>query len=670
MAGWVRARGGAWVVEVGDICFDLLVARDALDFLHECLSARHYVCWASGLVIATRRTKLMMPDDVSVYFVGAPPAPVPSPALGLLLAENGHKWELAQAWLDAVWGRDTWARGRRVAHPLSLSVPPAQPLPIDSREVSLGYVFAAHMDREISTGTGQFLGSDSTNLGTCGVKYSHRAKLCVHADDEERRQFCTTRCIPRGCIIVVHLAQSLLLVANGCCRFPASAVASQCLVVVPREALSSAQEAMRELNPYVACTERMLQERPHSENLVLVSAELAGREMQLLSEQMWTRVIICDWIRVADTVLKRRAPDFAGKPSTSVMLFPCHLQIVLLTTDGILEAGPRLANFGEVSLLLGTPLLMLGSPSANRALLQTRVLRVEDQPESGEVWRYDVVELPPLLRDVQEDLAGCRSFRTTMALLLGGAATAGRSSLSSLPPATTLRQYFSLQRGAASTFAQASFDESAEHGCAVCLSDAGASAVTRCGHWFCPCCLAQALANCKQCPVCRQALVDVRDAVVCRGAALCSSFLVNLSHMLKQGDGLSHRQLLVCSFGSCMERVALLLRSSGINALAWSGNSRQLLRNLERFRAAPCVLLCDPQFLSLQWIDLADVRSILCVLPICTEERELCCQLRPILQRAPSAQLSFVSVNHASALPPETHSCECSPGCPLLVRRK
>ena len=141
-----------------------------------------------------------------------------------------------------------------------------------------------------------------------------------------------------------------------------------------------------------------------------------------------------------------------------------------------------------------------------------------------------------------------------------------------------------------------------------------------------------------------------------------------LAQLLGKGTG---RRLAVSSFGNCLERVARFLREHGSRVFSWSGNARQLMRNLKDFAEdADGVLLCDPEFLPVHLLhELAQVGTVLCLLPLNVERRELCCQLRAILLAAPHARLNFVCCRNEALLPLEKPECGCSNGdCPFLIQ--
>jgi len=671
MAGWVRARGTAWAVVVGDVELDLLVSRPEMDFLRECCGVQHFFCWASGLVVMTRLTKMMVPDDMAVYYVGLGTPPLPTPALGRMLADNARTWSLCQTWSEIVRRGDS-VRPRRVVHPLAMLAPPAKPLG-DLPEVSIGYVFGCHVEAEVTSGTSKFFGSSTTMLGSSGCCFDHRSGTCSLVRDTSRP---VEVVVARGCVVVANMASTLLLVANGACRYPQEAGA-HCLVVTPREALPGLVQALADIGPVVATCVRELPESAALPALLVVTAEVAvaSKRVPLIYDTVWDRVVICDWSRVVDTVIGRKQLRKRGSDAPPTLL-RCRLQIALTLADSIQAALDRMLFVSELGLILGVQPLLLGCPSATKDLLCDRVLRIEDENagDRAQVRRYDVIHFAPPTEEETEDSGAFSGYAATLACFLGPLASAGRKNIGTLPESMSLEGYFSERAGELTPFAEASFrDVGRERGCAICLSEGGATAVACCGHWFCARCITRTLsAGFRQCPVCRVPLPNPRDVVVQPEAPERTSYVKSLIRLLTPEDAPGKR-LVVCSFASCLERVSRALRRSGVRAVAWSGNARQLQRNLETFReSADACMLCDPDVLSLRWVeDLADVRDVFCLLPLNTERQEVCCQLRTVLLQAPRARLHFVWCGDTACLPSEKPSCECDRAfrdCPFLVQ--
>jgi hypothetical protein len=389
-----------------------------------------------------------------------------------------------------------------------------------------------------------------------------------------------------------------------------------------------------------------------SPRLLVVTAELARKPLGA----HWERVVVCDWTRVLKIL--------GGAERESVNLLPCDAQIALVLADRA-DAG----QFTEagLGLLLGVAPLQLGCPAAAKDLLCERTLRVEDSraQSRSRVCHYGTLRLEAPSDEEREESGQRSSYDSALAALLGPLRTAGRSVVPRLPKGTTAERFFLQSDPELSDFARGSFREKCRV-CAICMRESGVTAVTRCGHWFCARCIERVLGLGRQCPVCRRALpapaaVQVREP----GG---TTYLCALSRLLREGAG---RRLLVCSFGNCLERVARFLREHGSGVFAWSGNARQLMRNLEDFGAhADGVLLCDPEFLPVHLLHgFAQVGAVLCLLPLNVERREVCCQLRAILSSAPHARLTFVRCSLEARLPLEKPECGCSNGdCPFLIQ--
>jgi hypothetical protein len=605
MAGWLCASRATLGVQVDDNLLDLLVNGEDATFLEHCAERD---CWISGAVIMTRRAKLMVPHEVSLFGQGE--CPRPSAVLARMLAENMRASHAREAWLEVISAPPL----RRPVHPMARTLPPRA---LDE-PASLGYIFARHLDADIASGTSRFFLSAQTPLGSSGWAYDHERRECV------RLQGALAPHTPKGAAIVADEPQVLLRALRGCCLLGAA------LVVAPREALAGARHALLDLAPRVACCERDLQEPP---DLLLVSAELLAKRHAYFVARRWRRVLLVDWPRV----VQHLSP-------CDVTLLPCDLQISLLMSQ---QEPPRLA------LLLGCAEQCLATPEAARALLRERVLRLR-LPAQRRVLRYSLEHAPPATARERDEAAAFEGFDAQLAELLGSASKA-RHRLPALPPDVSVAAHFR----AASSFAKRSFQADAP-GCAVCLADAGANAVTRCGHWFCGACIRRCIAASKRCPVCRVSL-GMQDVVALRDVNLGSSFLDHLAALLQRE---AQRTLVLASFGASLERVARALRARDLCAWAWSGNARQLLRNSEAFAAhEAAVLVGDAEFLALDWeLHLHAVALVVCVLPLRTDRRDICCQLRAVARSAPAARLLFLG---RANLAHERLSCA---DCPMLVQ--
>jgi hypothetical protein len=676
VAGWAVRRVASWGVLVGDLELDLLVSGPEIDFLSQCCDAQGYSCWVSGLAVMTRRTKLMVPDDLAVYNVRANAedafAP-PSAAFARTMAENSRTWTLFQTWGDILRHADV-VRSRRVVHPLALRSPPERPLG-DHPEVSIGFVFASHMQAEAQSGSSRFCGSSVTYLGTSGVGFDHGTGLCVPEDKGDA----VKHCVPRGCMVVADSAKTLLLVANGASH--ACEGSLPCLVVAAREALSALARALGDLGVTVADSARALRlatgdtqacPRATRQALVLASSELVAKHLPYLRGMQWGRVILCDWARAGAALVRA----LRGADVAQCTFVPCQVQITLAVAEDIERAPARAYNIQELALFLGLPAELLGCPNKLRALLCEKVLRVEDDAarDAPRVRRYDLVRLTPPTEEEVDDASRSRGFQKQLHLMLGPLATAGRDHIGVLPETQTIREYFA-QRGRehSGAFVDSSFGAAAENTktCPLCLDESDARAVTCCGHWFCPRCIARALSTgFRQCPVCREPLPDPRDVVVGPSPPQPTTFLDQLAAAMNELERRAQKFLLVTPFASCLERVARQLRWLGLNTWAWSGNAKQLQRNLSSFQACEGgSLLSDPAFLPLRWLDLGSVKHVLVVLPLNPEHGEVCCQLRETLLQTPDARITFL-LGSGVALPSESPSCDGERrSCPFLVEQ-
>ena len=660
MAGWVRARGTAWAVTAEQVEVDLLVSRPELMFLSEC--AKDFMCWARGLVVMTKHTKMMVPDDFSVYSVSAnahpAPGPLPTPQLGKMLAENARTWELRQTWTDII-SKENF-RARRVVHPLAMLQHPTEPLP-DVPEAYIGHVFASHVQAEVTSGSSKFFGGSASRLGNSGYVYDHARGSCKEADESCALINVT---VAKGGVVVADTGRSLMLLAAGCCHLCTEN--ARCLVVAPREALPPLLSALGSRAPEVVCCEREVTQLQSLPRLLVATAEVA-RKSQVIIQEHWNRVVVCDWMRVLKVLGNTQR-------SEEKTLFSCETQIALILADRVDADFSQFISETGLGLLLGVAPLQLGCPGATKDLLCERTLRVEDvvMQERSRVCHYSTFRLDAPSNEEKEDASHKSGYESTLAALLGPLCTAGRSSVARLPKGMTLEEFFLRSGSELSDFARGSFREQ-ERCSAICMRESGVTAVTRCGHWFCTRCIARVLVSgSQQCPVCRRALSQPPQAAVQVAGLESTTYLAALSQLLRDHRSAGKR-LVVTSFGNCLERVARFLRNNGACAVAWSGNARQLIRNLEAFAATPNgILLCDPEFLPVHLInELSEVSSVLCLLPLNVEKREVCCQLRAILLGALHARLSFVCCRDETRLPLEKPDCGCSCGdCPFLIQNQ
>lgn len=676
MAGWAVRKISNWCVHVGDLELDLLVSKPEIDFLSQCCNAQGFNCWVTGLAVMTRRTKLMVPDALAVYDVHANTDEAflpPSPVFARMMAENARTCTLCQTWSDILRHADVVCY-RRIVHPLAMLSPPERPLG-DHAEVSIGYVFASHMQAEAQSGSSRFCGSSVTPLGTSGVGFDLGTDVCVPEDRGDP----VKHCVPRGCMVVANSAKTLLLIANGASHAPEGSL--PCLVVAAREALPAVAQALGDLSVTVTDSVQALRVATGDarvspgatrQPLVVASSELVAKHLAYLRGMQWGRVILCDWARAGAAMVQHALRNV---DTTQCTFVPCHVQITLAVAEDIEREPFRAYNVQELALFLGLPVEQLGCPYKLKALLYEKVLRIEDDVprEIARIHRYDVVSLSPPTQEEVDDASRSQDFQRQIHLMLGPLANAGRDHIGVLPETQSIREYFA-QRGKehSSAFVDTSFAAAAEDKtCPLCFEESNARAVTCCGHWFCPRCITRALSTgFRQCPVCREPLPNPRDVVVGSSPSRATTFLDQLAALMQEPECQSQKLLLVTPFASCLERVARRLRQLGLDTWAWSGNTKQLQRNLASFQACEAgSLLSDPAFLPLRWLDLTSVKHVLVVLPLNPERGEVCCQLRGTLLQTPKAKITFL-LGSGVVLPCERPSCDGERrDCPLLVRQ-
>ena len=556
--------------------------------------------WASGVGIVTRRTKMLIPEELALYHIGMA-APLPSPGLGYLLAHNAQELALAAAWAEAA------LPGSRVLHPLARLTEPLEP------RAAAGQLFASHIEASVLSNTSRSFPSSGTRLGTSGAVYDHCLGACSWG--AARIDGPVTA---RGCVI--SGAPSVLLhTALGICSAGGS-----CLVVAPREALGALLDVLAPLQPTVASSARELEhlEQPAQlTKLMVCTPELARR-----TNRIWDRAVIVDWASVA--------PRLRGSQLT---LVPCQLQVALCVGRPV----PC-----ELALLLGVPQRALGALSTIRELVLERTLVLETERAEPSVVCYERIEFEGPLAEEQAESAGLEGFQRCKQRMLGSL----MESRSLRVVQGQLANHFGVN---VTSFARRSFDK--PQGCAICLADEPGTAVARCGHWFCGSCIDRSLRVAHSCPVCRTRL---RGRDVAHVSLECSSYVRQLIELMRQD-----RCLVVCSFGSALERLAKLLRALGKDAYAWSGNSTQLQTALRNVKTGAS-LLHDPQHLSLRWLQELPVERILVLLPLDSETTEACCQLRDVLPLAPSAQLQMVGWQNQGWIAMACHKCPflaCAP---------
>lgn len=675
MAGWAIERDTSWTVRVDNMELNLLLSKEEIEFLSECLR-QQIQCWVSGSVVMTRHTKMMVPYDIALYFITDAAynwSPLPSSNLGRMLADNIHSSALQRVWSEFLSSFYSPPRPSRPLHPLTLLRPPAS---MDMNwESSLGYVFTTHTHSQIVTGSGKFFGNSTCRLGNTAYAYNYASHSC---EAESRRATAPPGVIPRGCIILAHSTQALILAARGCCLAPLNA-SERCLIVAPREvypALKLMLDSIYSTSSYsIVCEQDWARILPRH-RFVIVTVQML-KQITEIASTWWDRVILCDWHELYKFLF---TAGFLRRKSDGVStLLPCQIQIALMLprkphpltsySHGVLD---------ELGLSLGVPACQLGDVDKTKELVYDRVLSIdrENGDEPSRVHKYEIVPVAPPSTEDKSAASAYGGYAWNLAVQLS-TLSQPRRTVATLPSTHTITEFFNRDAPHISPYALSSFQlKETERTCGICTRDgATVAAVTRCGHWFCVRCITQALSRgFKHCPLCRCALSGLKDVLVTdQNSYEHTTFVDSLIAFLQERMEKEQysKMLVVCSYRSSLERVACALRLKGINALSWSGNARQLSRNLDTFNRSPkCALLNDPEFLSLKWTrGYIKVQHICCLLPLDTDRVELCCQIRDVVHAAPGASLSFMWDAEICHLPQDKPTCECATcdQCPILL---
>ena len=674
-AGWLNHDTMLWSIKVGNQSVHVALTHEDLSFVRACAHA-NMSCWTSGLTVMTRNTKMMVPDDILVYRTDEAVSDVPPPLdIARKLAENTNAHAARRIWQEMLRWDAPCFRGR-IVHPIAMLqnfVSPLNTPPL----VNIGAVFAAHLQAEVRVATGWYYGTSTCRLGTTNFCFDYSLQRYATPTPE-----CPPRtpCLPRGGLIAAELPSTLLLLARGCC---ATSCSSPCLLVAPREVVPTLAKELSDLSfaLVLGLSDVVASGWPPSA-FVLTTVEVARRS-PLIRNTYWQRVVVCDWFAVAECMMnsRNRAPSAAGQLSSST-LFACETQLALTLNSALRAKAARGVRRQDLSVVLGVPLAKLGCVNDAADLISERTMRVDDSSELGgnRARHYEVLTVHPPTEEENRDASKYAGHMAVTAAQIGALSNAGRQHIAILPPSMSPQQYFKDRLGnqPLSTFVSESLDSAeADKCCAICMSEQNVAAVTKCGHWFCAPCIKRTLAQGYQaCPVCRCSFAGARDVVATkRSEHEHARFLHSLFTLLrKEATHRGAKVLVLCTFGNSLERVARSMREVGLPALAWSGNGRQLAKNIDAFlTSSPCILLHDPTFLSLQWIvGIRSITRIMCVLPLDVDKQEVCCQLAPLLNLAPDARLSFVCDGVHGGLPPEKPCAACEEACvcPFLIRQQ
>ena len=673
MSGWAHNTSqNNWCVKVGIIELSVLLSKSEQDFLKTACIIEGLSCWLTGLVVMTNRTKLMVPDEINVYRVG------PLNFQYVILSNLGQKLAISArlsnhgaSWVDALKFKSDNAPRRRL-HPLAMIAFQNQAQPIGSRpEISIGNFFATHMEAASVSRTCQLHPCTFTRLGSSDNIYDYEQNKCVILPPSS---IYNNPLIVKGGFMIANLPATLVNTAIGIVN---NQTPQKNLIICSRSSLVPIMIALDQSNiSYKCITSRaeITGIANDSFKVALVTLEICETYYHVLSKATsWNRVVfLIGWPSFASCkFLKSRNVREQSKNNTGI--FSCNLQLMLSLAsdlpDDIMNNPP---NSTEVAHILGLPENALGDFSSLRTLLPERVLKIQDEAYQPKVVRYSTHWMnAPSNEEIDEwNQSGTYKYEK---VLFGQLATAGRDAVCVLPTGTSLCEFWGIEKNQASSsyLSQSIASDNAKQ-CAICMDDTKTSAITSCGHWYCPECIMKALrTGFKQCPVCREPLPLKKDVVVSSFQDIQTKFLEELSRRLKDPMYSTEKTIVLMSWGNTHERICRFLRTSGIEAVSWSGNAKQLLRNIQRFKKQATYLFADPASLTLKWLELPFVKRFLIIYPLDSDKMEVCCQLRDCLNVSPNASFVFLRNVNQPGVVGDLPTCNSGiNGCPILLETK
>ena len=315
MSGWAALRNESWIASVPDMDLDLLLSRSEMDFLRECATAQ-LSCWTTGLVFMTRHARMMVPQEIMVYFLSNDAtSPMPSATLGRMLADNINYWALHHTWSNLFCSVGARNGPCRSLHPLTQLQLPAAHRGDSQWELCLGYVYTLHVQAQISSGSYRFWGGSTCPLGCSDYRYDYCTETCARSDGASRGVACT----PQGCIIMAQRAPALISAARGCCIAPVKNN-EQILLVAPKEALPAMQAMLVGIDVHFVLSRQDAQ-YALTHRVVLVTAQLL-KALPTITQASWERVILFDWHRIWIHLSKyyRTPTGFFLRRNTQVVL--------------------------------------------------------------------------------------------------------------------------------------------------------------------------------------------------------------------------------------------------------------------------------------------------------------------------------------------------------------
>ena len=650
MSGWAKSNyNNTWSVNVGTLELSVLLTKCEHDFLKSACLIEHLSCWLTGLVVVTNRTKIMVPDEINVYKVGSVPINFILPSsLGKKLANSARVCNNGFAWMDAL----KINQSLKNCHPLAILALQNQPrISGVSPEVSIGHFFATHMQAASDSRTCQVHPCAFTRLGSSDNIYDYTQDRCVRLPPPSGSYKPLSI---KGGFLIANLPNTLV---NAVVGAVSDGNNEKDMIICSRASLISLTMILDQANIRYTCMTNRSEVAAglrNDDRLAVVTTETCETYYRTFSRIPWNRIIMnIGWPSTTATKFLK-CKHFQAHSNQNTGMFGCNLQLMLVLASDlpydILNEPP---DYKEVAQLLGLPEHALGDYSILRSLLPERVFKIEDQNmNQPKIIRHSTVWLEAPTQE-EIDNWSLEVPKRLERLLLGQLATAGRDSVSILPAGQNLVNYFGLSAEGSSSdsYLSTSIQKNDVQQCAICMGESRATAVTSCGHWYCPTCITKAFkTGFKQCPMCREPLPKKRDVVVSSFHDIRTSFLEALSTYLKDTQVASEKTVVIMSWGSTHERVCRFMRDVGIDAVSWSGNSKQLQKNILHFIQQPnAYLFADPTALSLKWLALPMVRRFLIVYPLNNEFVDTCCQLRDCLNVSSNATFVFLRLSNLLA---------------------
>lgn len=666
----------------------LYLGNQEKQFLEDCRAAG-LSCWASGPTTGpissnaryahgTRQYSLMVPDDFQVYNTPDTEMQGMPPKLAKSLVINRQETDFLSAW-NAL--NSSLSRRLHHIHPGAIEhITRATETPLGLAARS-ALVFTAHCEAGTVTGTSLAKLSPWSALGTSNVYYHHRRQRCaVHTRCTKPPLFKTLR---GACIVCDDAAMCVEIATELATRLTLPLRRS--LILVPRAALAQveasfeAREIGSDTPPAYA-----LHSQAELETFIYRHPETSGAAVVIMPQHLaikcWafvTRINVDRLIMLGlpHPLIQRMSPLGRStvclllREATHIVMHPeaAASKLCSLESVPVSRAMPALAWVLGVSNHLG-----IGDQDL-APLLQDRLLYLERDPNGAPTTTilHCHTETLPCSNALSIHDAPTATARKTACL--GMLSTSGRRSLTILKNHLSIPDFFGVRRPP-SEYTDQSFGKSGDAiQCSICLDEdpAEAKCVTICGHWYCTECILTVIRQSREvsCPTCRQVLKPRLDVVVPAEQETMTPFLKSLADELRERN--AQKVIVALPYGDCHERISHALRKHETLCLSWSGCAKRLSQQRRAFQeAAEAVLLCDPAFFSVHWLQLRDVEEIW-VVDAQAIDMKLCCLLKTLKRAAPSAKtIRLYGIAGASSEERirTDYGCHPSSRCPLLVR--